>query len=621
MFRNLPYWRKGQCLIYGRVSKESQDAGLADQYTTIQAVMRQANLNPVVEPFEDDGKRGHDEGRPGLLAVMNFVRTHPNKVRKNEEFIPILVFNVARFGRFDNPKKLFRYIAEIEEFGYEFYSIEEGIRSRGNLADFVNLIVRGEQAYQFTLDLSVYGIRTGTSLADKGWWSGGMAPFGYDRMTYGPDGKPRYRYVTRVDKAVEKYDPKGELVDVFPPIVDNGKVRSAYSDKLKNEKVRLIPNPQEAKIVRLMFDWLVSQDCGLGKIASKLNAMGVPSVKGRKWFKNTVRAVLMNVAHKGTIAYGRRSDGKHHDVSFVKEGDKFVPKVERRDVAAREFVHRALKDCVIVENCHEAIISPELWEKAQVRLTRRKQMKGVVRGQGARGSVHILSGDGLLKCVHCGYHFHGMKDRTSGKRYYIDGGYQNGGREVCDLTLVGADALERHVVQAIRSMAFKLFDGDDELEREVERMLALDGPSTPVLDPRVEALQEKLSVLTKKRQDTERLAKEYGPETVAVLLERMRLEEVALNRELLILRNASPAVVTVRDRRRMAQEAVGYHRDFVRAFQAGTPDEKRRFIRDFVGSIEVDGRTRKIKIGYFADVGNSPLTVIPRTGFEPVSSA
>ena len=66
----------------------------------------------------------------------------------NADFGPILVYDLARFGRFDDPKKIFAYFVEIEKYGYEFYSVTEKIRSRGNIADFVQAIVKACGSYR-----------------------------------------------------------------------------------------------------------------------------------------------------------------------------------------------------------------------------------------------------------------------------------------------------------------------------------------------------------------------------------------------------------------------------------------------------------------------------------------
>ncbi len=619
MMTRLPQWKKGLCLVYGRCSKDTQEGSLDDQYREIEAVGREAGLRSLRDPFEDDGERGHNEDRPGLQAIMEYVRTHPNPARYNDDFIPILVYNVSRFGRFDDEKKIFFYLVSIERYGYEFYSVQDGIRSRGNIADFIQLIIRSQQAYQYTLDLSAYGIRTGCSLADKGWWPGGTAPYAFDRMTHGPDGKPRYRYVTRADKSVEKHTPDGTFLDRLAPIQDHGRVRSPYSDKMPSEKVRLVPDPELAKIARMIFEWFVMEGLGLKKIAAKLNQMGVPAPRGRRWLKSTIRGILMNPAYKGALVYGRRCDGRHHDVRFERGPQGFVARMTRRDVAQRDFVHRPIDQCVLVENCHEAIIPAELWEGAQNKLALRKKGQLGTRGKGARGSSYLLTGDGLMKCVHCGYHYHGSTDRTSKIRYYQDGGYHMGGKEVCKLTLVRADDLEGIVLDAIRQTALgeanPLGGTEADLAAEIERELEA---STVPLEPRDserDALEEKLVALRQKRAEAERFEKEFGA-AAADLVKRIREEEQGLIGQLAAKRSGGRARLSQQERRELALAAARYRFNLQAVLEHGSPEERKRFVRDFVAAIEVDGQKRKIRIGLYGG-GNSSLRVVPPRGHGP----
>ena len=72
--------------------------------------------------------------------------------------------------------------------------------------------------------------------------------------------------------------------------------------------------------------------------------------------------------------------------------------------------------------------------------------------------------------------------------------------------------------------------------------------------------------------------------------------------------------VAKRDRRWLACEIARYHQDLHKVIQQGTPEERKRFIRDFVDSIELDGRQRKVRIAFYDDRTNSSLRVVPPTG-------
>jgi len=72
-----------------------------------------------------------------------------------------------------------------------------------------------------------------------------------------------------------------------------------------------------------MYQWFTSdEDASPYEIARRLNAMGIPSPKGKQWNKQTVKRNLANSAYAG-ILYIRRYDTK--DVKF----NKYKPPQER----------------------------------------------------------------------------------------------------------------------------------------------------------------------------------------------------------------------------------------------------------------------------------------------------
>jgi hypothetical protein len=597
-------WKGEGCLEYRRCSTDGQDASLADQEATVSSERARLGLTRVLAGFEDDGKKGHDETRPGLRAILSFVRTHPNPVRANADFVPILVYDLARFGRFDDPKKIFAYFVEIEKYGYEFYSVTEKIRSRGNIADFVQAIVKSEQAYDYSVTLSKYGLRTGCSLAQKGFWPGGAAPYAYDRITFGADGKPKYRFATLPDKTVEKRTPEGTLVESIPAIQDKGRTRSAYSDKIKTDKVKLVPgNPEQVKVVEFIFKKFAEEGWGIRRIAQALNGRGEEAPRGRFWLHTSVRAILLNPAYKGALVYGRRSDGKHHWLEIERKDGGYQTRIERKDVPGRSFVYRTEENCILVEECHEALVGRELWDKAQERLRSRKH--GKIRGLGVR-STFLLSGDGLMTCAHCGYRFQGDTDRRHKTRRYVDGGYHMGGRSVCRCYMVPAEPLEGWIVEEIQARILdgrvKLFASREDLEKAIEEALAAGRDTAATDDSEVKALERQLA---DRKAKVEMLVSSVSAENLKLLdehLGRLRKEIEAIEAELRAMRVADRARdIVIRDVKAIAKEAAGYIVNLRQVLEQGTPDEKKRFIRDFVGSIVVDGEKRQVQVGFFED--------------------
>jgi len=611
-------WKGTECLVYKRCSKETQDVSLADQDQGIKLAMANLGLRAALATLEDDGKRGLDESRPGLLAILSYVKTHPNPVRNNSDFIPILVYDLSRFGRFDDPKKVFTYFVEVERYGFEFYSVSERIRSRGNIGDWVQAIIKSEQAYDYSVSLSRYAMRTACSLAQKGWWPGGQAPLGFDRMTFGPDGKPRYRYATLPDKSVEKRLPNGDLVQVLPPIQDRGRRRSAHSDKIKTDKVKLVPGKREqVKMVQIIFKKFVEDGWGLRRVAAHLNGLGLLPPRGRVWLHTAVRSVLMNAAYKGALVYGRRSDGKHHWLTIGKDGNGYTTLIERKDVPGPGFVRRTEAECIVIENCHEALVEKSLWDRAQKRLVAAKHGPiDRIRGLGVR-SPYLLSGDGLIRCSNCGYRFVGDTDRRNKIRRYIDSGYHMGGKSVCSCYMVPAEPLEGWVVDQIQKRILdgraRLFADRKDLEAAIEQALLAGRGSQGNQTDEVARLER---ILAGRKEKVSLLVANVSPENMAFLndhLSHARQEIAATEAELRALRVANRATdIVTRDLKALAHEAAGYIVNLRKILEEGSAEEKKTFVRDFVGDVLVDGKEREVRVGFFEDKSQD----LPRKALE-----
>lgn len=91
-----------------------------------------------------------------------------------------------------------------------------------------------------------------------------------------------------------------------------GSYRPYGYDILKTKTARtLIPNPEEAPIVKLMFEWTVKENLSARKIAERLDAMGVPTYTGNaEWSGATVKTILTNPTYMGKVKWNDRMQVK-----------------------------------------------------------------------------------------------------------------------------------------------------------------------------------------------------------------------------------------------------------------------------------------------------------------------
>ena len=132
------------------------------------------------------------------------------------------------------------------------------------------------RAAQYSKELSDKVWRGCVKIAEQGYWAGGPAPYGLERMLLDESRKPLH------------------------PLED-GQRKS-----IQNQRVTLtVSDSDEAKIVARIFDDFVERGRNEGQIAQALNREGVLSPGGIGWSKSSVRNILRNEKYVGTIVYNR----------------------------------------------------------------------------------------------------------------------------------------------------------------------------------------------------------------------------------------------------------------------------------------------------------------------------
>ena len=91
-----------------------------------------------------------------------------------------------------------------------------------------------------------------------------------------------------------------------------GSYRPYGYDILKTKTARtLVPNEDEAPIVKLIFEWTAKDNLTPGKIAKRLDAMGVPTYSGEpEWSTATIKTILTNPTYTGKVRWNDRMQVK-----------------------------------------------------------------------------------------------------------------------------------------------------------------------------------------------------------------------------------------------------------------------------------------------------------------------
>lgn len=137
----------------------------------------------------------------------------------------------------------------------------------------------------------------------------------------------------------------------------------------------------EAKIVRMIFDWYTEDKKATGWIAKQLTMMGVPTVKGKsEWNRGTVRDMLVNPIYIGKVWWNK--------ANTVKEFDHETGKLVK--------VKRYNEEPEIFEGKHDPIIQEDQFEKSC-------QLAKTQKAPAQKHSTELLNPlAGIMECCDCG---------------------------------------------------------------------------------------------------------------------------------------------------------------------------------------------------------------------------
>jgi DNA invertase Pin-like site-specific DNA recombinase len=255
---------------YLRVSTERQEYSLSFQSERIASYAQKHNFT-VSETYTDEAKSGigikHRKGLSQLLRDV-LARKHPYKA--------ILVYDVSRWGRFQDPDEAAAYEFLCKAVGVRVHYCAEPFRNDGYLPNVILKALKRVMAGEYSRELSEKVFEGESRVARDGFRAGGHPGYGLRRV------------LISANKTQ-----KGELV--------RGERKS-----LGNERVKLIPGPEnEIRWVREICRMFISENRTMQGVADELNRLRVPFLEGRRWTRMGVRGVLLNPKYKGTLIYNR----------------------------------------------------------------------------------------------------------------------------------------------------------------------------------------------------------------------------------------------------------------------------------------------------------------------------
>lgn len=363
--------------------------------------------------------------RPEFMRMISAAKQKP------APFQAILVWKFSRFARNQEESIVYKSLLK-KQCGIDVISISEPL-AEGPFGSLIERIIEWMDEY-YSIRLSGEVTRGMTEKAMRGGYLA-RPPLGY------------------------KIDRKGE-----PPVIV----------------------PEEAEIIRLIFDKYVNESYSLFTLAQYLNNRGYKTSHGKEFECRSLEYILQNPVYCGMTRWNRTCN----ETNEIKDESEWI----------------------IAQGQHEPIISKELFEAA---LNRHKTE---YKPRGARPSAtykHWLSG--LIKCPQCGRTMIAkqLTDKKYGRHYcyFTCYGYSKG--KCTTYSGVSSRIIEPEILAAIKD-AFSESHLDFEIKKKINtedmdelQLLHKQLERTEVKESRIkEAYRNGIDTLEEYKENKELLSKE-----------------------------------------------------------------------------------------------------------------
>ena len=207
--------------------------------------------------------------------------------------------------------------------------------------------------------------------------------------------------------------------------------------------------PDEARVVRQVFDWVGRDRLTIGEVGRRLTQAGERTRTGRTvWERSVVGGILHNPAYQGSAAFGKTRQGPLRPRLRAQRGRPLQPRRATADYGVPASEWLPIPVPALVDTGVFAAVQEQLQDN-------RRHAR-----QSRRGARYLLQG--LVQCQQCGYAFYGKpisrsaaKGKTRTYAYYRCLGtdaYRFGGERVCTNPQVRTDLLDLTVWREVSGL-------------------------------------------------------------------------------------------------------------------------------------------------------------------------
>lgn len=394
-------WRAA---LYIRLSKEDGDKGESNSVTSQREILKEyLKLHPDIELYDiyvDDGWSGTNFDRPDFTRMMEDI--YSGNVNC------VIVKDLSRFGR--NYTDSGNYLDNVfVRLRVRFIALNNGVDTASN-----NMNAATQCISVGVTNVINESVAATTSVNVRG--------------------------TLNVNRA------QGKFIGSFPTY--------GYL-KDPNDHHKLIVDEDAAPVVRSIFERFIAGKSIIG-IAKELNEEGIPNPSMHKrlkgfnyqhpvgksndglWPDSSVRRILQNEMYIGNMV-----QGKNTTISYKIKQCRPIPK----------------EDWIIVENTHEAIVSKEVFEKAQSLFNKS------IRVAPQKKEADLFSG--FVKCGDC---HRAMNKKTNAHsygtyHYYRCATARKMKKSACGNHTIRIDKLEEAVLTVIQNMVDVAIEMDEILKK------------------------------------------------------------------------------------------------------------------------------------------------------------
>lgn len=301
MYRDIPKFRSDEVVEYDRKSRFDDKSLTVEEVLEKHAKILESyalehfdDTIPEENKYKEVGSSETIDDRPEMLKLLKAIESPKIKA--------ILVVDVQRLSRGDLEDagrliKLIRYSNTYVITPMKIYDL----RDEYDRDAFERELKKGNEYLEYYKKIQRQG-KLGS--VKDGNYIGSVAPFGFERM----------------------------------PIKEGKKICYTLKEK-----------PDEANIVRMIFEWYCNEDIGVTSICRRLESMNVKTKSGGdKWKPSIIFGMLENVHYIGYVRWNWRKTIKIVEDQEVK---KTRPKAK-------------VDEYLIYKGKHDGIISEELFNKA-----------------------------------------------------------------------------------------------------------------------------------------------------------------------------------------------------------------------------------------------------------------